>query len=302
VTDGSRLGIALTTVRPGEASTFVGCVLRQPARPACISVWHQGSPAEGAALGRRLAGLADESAYDGLVYGCDSTRGASRGRNAALRELPESVTWVWTPNDTSRPPADWATAVGRHLAGLDDSVAAVALDYRVDGRLRRQVSDVPELTGWSLWRAIEPALVWRRRAVLELGGFDVTIGTGADGWAQSGEATDLLCRLRDAGYAVTTLPLAVEGRPQHVSSITGDRVRKEFYYGVGFGCIARRHFPLGRSLAAVASPLGKLVTGRSVEGERLGTRLSLTAFAGRGAGLLLGERSVRIGMRGRHWT
>jgi hypothetical protein len=302
VTEEPSLGIALATVRPDEVSEFVASVLRQPTRPAYLSVRHQGSPDEGAALGQRLAGIATEHGYDGLVFGSGSERGASRGRNAAFRALPESVTWVWTPNDTSRPPDDWTTSLRHHVTGVDVSVAAVALDYRVDGRWRRQVSDVPELSGWSLWRAIEPALVWRREAVLDLDGFDVTLGTGADGWPQSGEGTDLLCRLHEAGYAVVTLPLPVQGRSQHLSTSSRDRRRKDFYYGVGFGLVARRHFPLGRSLAAVASPLLKLLTGRSVEGERLGPGASLTTSAGRAAGLILGERSVRLRMRGEHWT
>lgn len=302
MTDNPTLGIALTSLRAEETTALLSAVLRESTRPGFFSVIYQGTQEDGEFLRDRLTELAGASDYGGLILGFGSQRGASRGRNEALRVLPDCVTWVWTPNDTSRPPVDWATTLGRHLAGLDASVAAVALDYGVDGRLRRRVSEVAELSGWSLWRAIEPALVWRRRAVLDLGGFDVTIGTGADGWPQSGEATDLLCRLRDAGHAVTTLPLAVEGRGQHLSSITRDRLRKEFYYGVGFGCVARRHFAPGRSLAAVVSPLIKLVAGRSLEGERLGTRLSLTACAGRGVGLLLGDRAVRIRIRGRPWA
>lgn len=302
MSDEPSIGIALATVRPDETEGLVTSVLRQPVRPAYVSVRHQGPPGSGAALGQRLAATAAECGYDGLVFGSGSERGSSRGRNAALRALPDSVTWVWTPNDTSRPPVDWASALGRHVAGLDESVAAVALDYRVDGRVRRQVSDLPELAGWQLWRAIEPALVWRREVVLDLGGFDVEIGTGADGWPQSGEGTDLLCRLHDAGYAVVTLPLAVEGRWQRLSTSSRDEWRKEFYYGVGFGLVARRHFPLGRSLAGVVSPLFKLLTGRSAEGQRPAPRTALTASVGRAAGLLLGERSVRLRMRGEHWT
>lgn len=303
MTDDQTLGIALTTVRPDEATALLADVLRRATRPACVSVIFQGSPDEGASLGRRLAELAADRGYGGLLFGAGSPHGSSRGRNDAMRALPESVIWVWTPNDTSRPPADWVEALGRRVAGVDDSVAAVALDYRVDGRWRRRVSDVPALSGWSLWRAIEPALVWRRQTFLELGGFDERIGTGADTWAQSGEATDLLCRMRDLGHGVVTVPLAVDGTPQHVGSTTSrNRRRKEFFYGVGFGCVARRHFPLLRSWAAVVSPLLKLAAGQPLEGVRSSVSLSLTACAGRGVGLMLGERCVRLRMRGGHWT
>jgi len=296
------LGIALTTVRPGHATALVAGVLRQTTRPGFVSVLFQGSPDDGAALRRRLAELADETAFGGLLFNAGSGRGSSRGRNNAIRALPESVTWVWTPNDTSRPPPDWAQTLGQRVASLDGSVVAVALDYRVDGRLRRRVSDVPLLSGWSLWRAIEPALVWRRQTFLDLGGFDERIGTGADGWAQSGECTDLLCRMRDLGHLVVTQSLAVDGSPQHLGSMTSSTLRKEFFYGVGFGCVARRHFPLPRSAAAVVTPFLKLVAGRRLEGDRVSIHVAITACAGRGVGLALGERCLRLRMRGGHWT
>jgi hypothetical protein len=303
VTDDQALGIALTTLRPDEAAALLTDVLRRPMRPAFVSVVFQGPSDDGASLEQRLTALADEAAYGGLLVAVGTARGSSRGRNEAIRALPDSVTWVWTPNDTSRPPDQWVETLGRRVANLDPSVAAVALDYRVNGQVRRRVSDAPVLSGWSLWRAIEPALVWRRQSVLELGGFDERIGTGADGWAQSGECTDLLCRMRDQGHGIVTLPLSVDGRAQHVgSTVSRHSLRKEFFYGVGFGCVARRHFPLARSSAAVVSPLLKLLTGRPLEGHRVNVALGLTACAGRGLGLALGDRCLRLRLRGSHWT
>jgi hypothetical protein len=301
VTDDPTLGIALATVRPDEAVALLADVLHQAHRPGFVSVVHQGPHDTGPPFGRRLAKLAHEREYDGLMFNSGPGRGSSRARNEAFRALPESVSWVWTPNDTSRSPADWVHTLGQRVAEVDESVAAVALDYLIDGQYRRRVSDVPVLSGWSLWRCIEPALVWRRRTLLDLGGFDERIGTGAESWAQSGECTDLLCRMQVVGHGVVTLDLSVAGRAQHSGSTSRDGLRKEFFYGVGFGCVARRHFPLPRSAAAVVSPLVKLVARRPLEGQRLSLPLALTAFAGRGAGLLLGERAVRLRMRGDHW-
>jgi hypothetical protein len=300
VTDDPTLGVALTTVRCDETVDLLADVLHRPARPGSVSVVFQGSPDDGASLGRRLGELAEEAGYGRLLFQAGTGRGSSRGRNEAMRALPDGVTWVWTPNDTSRPPPDWVATLGRRVAALDGSVAAVALDYLVDGRPRRRVSDVPVLSGWSLWRALEAGLVWRRQMYLDLGGLDERIGTGSHSWAQSGECTDLLCRLRDAGFGVATVPLAVDGRPQHTGSATRqDILRKEFFYGVGFGCVARRHFPLPRSCAAVVSPLLKLVAGRPLEGDRLSIPVALAASTGRGVGLALGERSLRLRMRAR---
>jgi hypothetical protein len=302
VTDDPTLGIALTSVRAEETSALLSAVLRESTRPGFVSVSYQGTREDGASLRDRMAVLAGESDYAGLIFGWGSGRGASRGRNEAFRALPESVVWVWTPNDTSRPPADWAVTLRRRVVDVDESVAAVVMDYRVGDKARRHVSDVPTLSGWSLWRAIEPAVVWRRQPVLELGGFDVDIGTGADSWAQSGEGTDLLVRMQDAGYAVVTLPLAVEGAAQHLSSASRDRRRKEFYYGVGFGCVARRHFSIPRCIPALVGPLLRLLGGQGVEGHRPSVAMSLTAVAGRAVGLLLGERAVRTRLRGDHWA
>lgn len=302
MTDVHDLGVAITSVRAGETLALLAALVGQETRPGHVSVTYQGRADDSEDLRGRLEGLAREHAYDGLLYRAGSGRGASTGRNDALRALPDSVTWVWTPNDTSRPPVGWAGTLGRGLAGLGDDVAAVALDYAVGGRLRRQASAVPELTGWDVWRAIEASLVWRRRAVLDAGGFDEGLGTGARGWAQSGEATDLLMRLRASGHRVATLPLVVEGPAQHPGRETRVSRRKEFYYGVGFGCVARRHFPVWRSLVAVVAPLVKLLAARPVEGQRLGVRMSLAASAGRATGLVLGERAVRLRLRGRHWA
>jgi hypothetical protein len=302
VTDDTTLGIALTTVRPEDACGLVAYVLSQESRPGFLSVVHQGPTNASETLERRLLQLAAERHYRGLVFSHGSGRGISRGRNQALRALPESVIWVWTPNDNCRPATDWVRTLGERLEQVDRSVAAVALDFRVEGRLRRQVSDVPELSGWSLWRAIEAALVWRLADVVDLEGFDERIGTGARGWAQSGEGTDLLCRLRDKRLSVVTLDLSIEGRGQHAGSPSRHGLRKEFYYGVGFGVVARRHFALGRSLVAVVSPLVKLVARRPLEGQQPNLPMALTAFAGRGVGLLLGERAVRLRMRGDHWA
>jgi hypothetical protein len=302
VTDDPTLGIALASVRAAEASALLAAVLHESTRPGYVSVTFQGSEQDGASLRDRLGALAESSDYGGLIFRRGSERGASRGRNEAFRALPASVEWVWTPNDTSRPAADWALVLGRRLAEVDGSVAAVAMDYRAEGHSRRRVSDMPTLSEWSLWRAIEPALVWRRQTVLDLDGFDVDIGTGAHGWAQSGEGTDLLLRMQEAGYTVVTVPLAVEGTAQHLSSASRDRRRKEFYYGVGFGCVARRHFSVVRCLPAVVSPLLKLLAGRPVEGRRLSVGLSLAAFAGRGVGLFLGEHALGIKLRRTHWA
>jgi hypothetical protein len=303
VTDDPALGIALTTVRAERTSALLSAVLGESTRPGFVSVTYQGSHEEGDALRDRLAALAAESDYEGLIFCRTSGRGASRGRNEAFRALPESVVWVWTPNDTSLPPADWAHALGRCVDQVDESVAAVAMDYHVGDVSRRQVSDMPMLSGWSLWRAIEPAVAWRRRTVIDLGGFDENIGTGAHSWAQSGEGTDLLLRMQERGYDVVTTPLVVTGAPQHLSSVRRDRRRKEFYYGVGFGCVARRHFSVARCLPSVVGPLLRLLRGQPVEGQRLSVWMSLTACTGRAVGLLMGERAVRrTRLPGGHWA
>ncbi|MCE5290195.1 MAG: hypothetical protein LLG14_13295 [Nocardiaceae bacterium] len=296
----SRFGVAISTVRVDETVSLVMSLLDEAVVPGCIAVVHQGGVKDYEKLAGALADIAAVRGYAGLATLHDSRTGLSRGRNLAVGLLSDGVEWVWTPNDTSRPSPDFVATASDFLEGVD-TVGAVAVNYRVAGEVRRDVSGEPILDGWALWKAIEPAIVWNVQAVHDAGGFDETIGTGSPGWAQSGEGTDLLSRIRTAGYRVATFDAYVEGRNHHQDPRKSFQFRKEFYYSVGFGCVARRHFSLMRTFVAVATPLIRFILGSRYEGARPAVHIVAAAVSGRAIGLVLGDFSPRIRKRGQHW-
>lgn len=294
------LAVAVTTVRAEETIHLVEHLLMLDPRPAAIAIVLQADEERGQAMSARLRALCRAERYSPLYFTHVNERGVSRGRNKAIELLPDDVTWVWIPNDTSRPPTEWGTLL-RELDLIRPPTAAVTLGYSSESAVRRPAEASRALVGWELWRPIEPAVMWRLDAVRAMGGFDATIGTGSDGWAQSGDGTDLLCRFAAAGFSVRTLPFTVHGRSQHALVAAKDRRRKEFYYGVGFGCVARRHFSPIRSIIAVLTPLVRLLVGMPVEtGSRPG--LVLASCAGRATGLVLAEGVLRRRFRQQHWT
>jgi hypothetical protein len=284
------LGIALAGVRPSEIVDLCESVVPDLEPTDVVQVVFQGDSADYAELSRALGPPVR------LLH--DSGRGAPRARNLAVRNLPDQIDWIWTPNDTTRPTTGFVRGVKAAAADAPPDCGALAVNYAIDANLRRHVSETPELTGWSLWRAIEPATLWRFDAFCEAGGFDERIGTGSAGLAQAGAGTDLLCRLSAAGWRTRTVDLQVDGHPQRVRADLRIRrqLAKEFGYSVGYALVARRHFGFWRSAIRIPGPLANFVLRRTYEGAapRLGE--CAVACLGRATGTVLGETASRVPM------
>ncbi|CAM3847763.1 glycosyltransferase family 2 protein [Smaragdicoccus niigatensis] len=295
------IGLVVASIRPDEAAAQFESVLAQMPLPAYVSIAFQGSDQDFRQLRDAVRITADNAGFTDYSVVHDRGQGASRARNIALANVPETVTWVWTPNDTTRPTEQFLQNLSHSLTTATEDVGVVGLNYRVGDRFRRHVSTNKELTGWQVWHVIEPATVWRRDHLVRAGGFDERIGPGSDGWTQAGEGTDAIYRVTARGLTVSSAPLAVMGREQHLDPRSKFQRRKEFYYAVGVGCVIRRHYLTLRGLLAIVTPLVNWAIGRSTPGESRTLSLALAASSGRFLGIVLGDRACRIDRRTEHW-
>jgi len=209
--------------------------------------------------------------------------GLSAGRNQAIACLSTLPVWVATPNDTSVLAPDFGARIA--AAGrLHPDAACLVGDYlHGSARLRTAGRDGDLINGWRLWKAIEPACVWSLAKVRAAGGFDERIGSGSAGRAQSGEGTDLLCRMARAGSVVAVPSIQVQGVPHHHGLTDAEWIAKDYSYNVGTGLLYRRHFAVLPSVARLMWPLVKGFNG-AVRGRPLEWRLGWARFKGRAVG------------------
>jgi glycosyltransferase involved in cell wall biosynthesis len=212
-----------------------------------------------------------------------SPRGLSVGRNAGLAVL-RNCDIVAFPDDDCEYSADTFQA----LMNLFEETGADAMSGRLDsGELVRiafsQQREV--LTKSSVWtRTIEPATFYRASSLKAAGSFDVKLGIGAATMWQSGEGTDLLIRLINAGGTVVYDPsLIVREYPADVTP--EDYLRKVRSYARGTGRVYKKWYSPKEQLLVVVKPLAAaglhLVRGRKREAAR-----KLQAALGRLEGMM----------------
>jgi Glycosyl transferase family 2 len=85
-------------------------------------------------------------------------------------------------------------------------------------------------------------MAFRRRLLLDVGGFDPLLGAGSEG--RSAEESDLIVRLLKGRHVLAWSP---EMTVYHPTKSPGDRLASRYPYGFGMGRVARRHrsFVLG---------------------------------------------------------
>ena len=202
-------------------------------------------------------------AMEFATIGCDiivttSPLGASRGRNAGVEALPAGEDYLLHfPNDTTWFPP--GTIDGIRCTPSTASAGALTVTDENGPKFRLPVAGTL-LDRWNVWTIIEMGLVMRRTVFTALGGFTESIGTGASTPWQSGEATDLLLRLMQAGQAdsFVWLPtdIAIGGISDPHGLSTGERRRKLRTYARGFGrLLSVWHYPLYWRAAALAGGL-----------------------------------------------
>jgi hypothetical protein len=248
-----RWGAAVSTRnRPDDSIRLIQSIARQAIPPAAVAVIDQSTPPMDRARDR----INEIAATGGFaIRWATGGAGLSAGRNMAFHLLGGSVEWAVTPNDTSILDEAFSDALAKAVASASHASCLVGTyAYRGNG-LRDPGPEGSELTGWELWRPIEPACVWNVGRVLEVGGFDERIGTGSAGAAQSGEGTDLLVRLARSAPVRVAPGIVVHGRPHDFGLDATARASKDYGYAVGTGVVYRRHFEAGRALPRLVWPL-----------------------------------------------
>jgi len=210
-------------------------------------------------------------------------RGLSRARNAGTA-VARGQLLAFPDDDCWYPPTLLSTVAGwledhSELAGVTGRT--VAPDGAATcGRWARQEA---EISRRSVWRQGNSASLFLRRAAVEaVGGFDETLGLGADSPWWAGEETDFLLRLLADGCRLRYLPsLQIFHPPQEATA--AEKVRRG---GRGMGRVMRRHhFGVAATAVFCARPLlGAAWKGASA---RMGeARYYLNSFVGRVEGLL----------------
>tara|TARA_Y100001947_G_scaffold47258_1_gene39528 strand:- start:1234 stop:2121 length:888 start_codon:yes stop_codon:yes gene_type:complete len=209
-----------------------------------------------------VAALAAEFAAAGLpVTATTSGRGASRGRNTGVAALPPGERILTFPNDNTLYPEG---TLARLREAVADESFVVGGFTSWDERGPKTTLPAPgaRLDIFNVWSVIEMGILMKRSLFDDVGGFDESIGPGADTPWQVAEGTDLLLRVMQTHPAVVDSFVWVD-RAVHVDGISTafgltdtERRRKLRAYGRGTGRAMSVHrYPLWWRAAFVGAGL-----------------------------------------------
>ena len=225
------LGLAVSTIGRPALADLLASAAGSSRPPAAVAIANQS--------GGELP--IDTQAYPFPVSVVPSSGGVSRGRNDAAAALPDTVEILAFPNDdTTYPPATLEAVAGRFARA--DAPAALACDPANTHVLAPLPPAGVALDRYTVWRAIEWAIFVDRAVFRAHGGLRDDLGTGAPAPWQSGEGTDLLLRLLDAGMRVEAAPdIAVHGVGERRGLADEEFVAKHRRYARGTGYVYRVH-------------------------------------------------------------
>ncbi|MFT3874822.1 MAG: glycosyltransferase [Propioniciclava sp.] len=257
---------------------------RQTLQPVEIVVVNQGDPD----LVQQIVGE-----FPGLnITLTTSARGLSRARNHGIRSLASDWDYLATPDDDiifNDDALERLTGAAESRNGRAGAVSGYLRDFesgqpRLNFPSRRQ-----RLTRGTVWTSsIEATMLYSREAIDRAGTFDETLGLGAGTRWGSGEGTDLLLRIMDAGYEVWFEPEAKMSEMNLVSTDAAASVERVRSYARGTGRVfALRESSLRQALLVLKS-LMRIVVHAPSRGKR---QIAIAILQGR----LEGLSSVRRG-------
>lgn len=199
-----------------------------------------------------------------------SERGAAHGRNVGLAALRDCDAVAFLDDDCTYAPDAFET-----LTTLFEESGADVISgpVRSDGATRVAFDGERRLLGRrSVWtHSIEASTVYRKSMLDVVGGFDETLGVGCPTRWQSGEGTDLLLRVMQAGGRVVYDPSFTVTEFQRPTS-PDDYLRKVRNYARGTGRVYQSWYSPWECAALVLKPgvaaLTELARGRRYEASK----------------------------------
>jgi hypothetical protein len=254
--DSPQIGVAITTVGRWEPlRELLTDIAAQTRRPCAVGIAHH-NPADSAELDALVRDF-DESL---LIRTVISPRGISNGRNHAAAAIGEDADYLWFPNDTSRVDPEFLERVAPHCVAPTTAVAVQLVDR--EGPRNPLPAPGSTLTRRNVWGAMEPATIYRRDAFTAVGGWNLSLGSGADTPWQSGEGPDLLLRMNERGnFAIDWVgDIVVRAQTEFAHLPPDERKRKQRSYGRGAGYVLRTwEYPLwykaAHLIAAALQPI-----------------------------------------------
>lgn len=268
------IGLAIATIGRAELLELLASAVASVPPPGAVGIGNQsGGPLP-----------VDPSDYPFEVVVVESSGGASRGRNDAVRAIADKVDVLGFPNDDSLLPVDTLEQIAQ--AFVEQPSEAVACSLVEFGETRFVLPPRgTSLDPVSAWRAIEQTSYIRTSTFERLGGFREDLGTGSAGPWQSGEITDLLLRVLEAGGSVVSRPdITILGRGEQRDLSVGALVAKHRRYARGTGYVYRVHpYSWSRRLKVLLGPWRHPLGHHQEPAASL--RIALARFVGRVEGL-----------------
>lgn len=183
--------------------------------------------------------------------------GASRARNVGWR-LARAPILLFPDDDCWYPPGFLARGLALMASRRADILTGRSTDpagRTINGRYAAQAGPIRRHGVWT--RQIEWIALFRRDLVARLGGYDETVGVGAETPWQAGEGPDLILRAIAAGAATWYDPAFIAYHDElPARRPDGAMVAKGRAYGRGMGRVLRqRGFPAISLLYWCARPL-----------------------------------------------
>lgn len=231
-----KVSLVLATIgRTEEVRTFLRALNAQTYRNFELIIVDQ-NPDD------RLIPLLDPYRESFSIIHVRSERGLSKARNVGLSYVTGDI--VSFPDDDCWYDENLLETSVRYLEKEPDlaGITGRSIDdagREVNGIFRKTVDLLNRNNVWEC--AISYTIFLRRTVVAQAGGFDETLGVGANTMWGSGEETDFLLRVLDAGIRLQYLPNLTVRHPDTRLQVAKLSLSRAYLYGCGTGRVLQRH-------------------------------------------------------------
>lgn len=226
----------------------------------------------------------------GRTIHVNSEKGLSKARNVGLSLATGHL--IAFPDDDCWYPANLLSIV-MGVFQRDSSLAGVTgRTTDGDGCVERAWSNDPlKLNKWNVWRSAISFTIFLNAQVFHGGiKFDELLGVGAKSKWQSGEETDVLCRILDQGGQIRYEPTVLVYHPVKISTFSADEFKRASAYARGCGkVISSSYYPVYYAALIMAAPIIRAFIATVTLDFKKAKFMSVIAvgrFAGFSAGLI----------------